>query len=77
MKVQVIQPFATNQVTRYNVGDQIEVDEKTGAALIKSGRAVEGTILDHFPQTALPILPTEKVEKADTTKRSNNRRERR
>jgi hypothetical protein len=44
MKLQVLEPFAPNLFTSYNVGDVIEVDDTTAKSLIESGRAVEGEI---------------------------------
>lgn len=44
MKIQVLEAFAPNFYTSYNVGDIVEIDDATAAVLIESGRAVEGQI---------------------------------
>lgn len=40
MKIQVLEPFSPAVGINYNVGDVVEVDDKTGDLLIKAKRAV-------------------------------------
>ena len=50
MEVQVIQPFAPSLTERYNIGDKLDVDEPTAAALIAGGRVVKGSIKPYVNQ---------------------------
>jgi hypothetical protein len=56
MKVQVIESFSPTFGTQYNVGDTMDVDEKTANSLIAAGRVVKGSIVpfENFQPLSAP-----------------------